>query len=172
MSDKSPAFQWYVKEWLSSPTRLTMSRPQRSVYFDLLCYCWDSGECRLPSDESYLQKLVGCSKKDWPSIGPAVLSHFVSIGHGYITNRKLQQVWKERISFIESVSQHGRAGANARWHKQCPSNARAMPKNASLSTSASASASAIPKPSRDVAFESLKGSLPLDRDYPKLKPEN
>lgn len=33
------------------------------------------------------------------------------------------------------------------------------------------------KPSRDVGFESLKGSLPLDRgeidpDYPRLKPEN
>jgi hypothetical protein len=42
--NKPPAFQFYAKDWRSSPNVQRMTRDQRGLYIDLLALAWDSDE--------------------------------------------------------------------------------------------------------------------------------
>lgn len=149
--NKPPAFQWYVKEWLASPTRLMMTRAARSVYFDLLCFCWDN-ECLLPSDTSTLAKLCGCTMQEWSEVDSSVMAQFFEVKPGFITHRKLLKQWKERKSFrsklSETASERGKKGAEARWGiAKEPQESHRKIASASASSSASASKRLKPTPS-------------------------
>src|ERR1700747_1375552 len=41
---KPPAFQFYVKDWRSSPTIAQMTRSEKGLYIDLMALAWDSDE--------------------------------------------------------------------------------------------------------------------------------
>ena len=47
-AEPSPAFLFYVKDWLGDAKVRAMSNEARGVYIDLLCYCWQDGA--LPAD--------------------------------------------------------------------------------------------------------------------------
>ena len=53
--NKAPAFQFYVKDWLSDINVLTMSAEERGVYIMLLCLDWNEGG--LPDDHSVLAEV-------------------------------------------------------------------------------------------------------------------
>lgn len=42
MAQKPPAFQFYAKDWRSSPTVQSMNHEQRGIYIDILALAWDS----------------------------------------------------------------------------------------------------------------------------------
>jgi uncharacterized protein YdaU (DUF1376 family) len=142
---KPPAYQWYVRDWLSSPTRLSMSKAARSAYRDLLDYLWDSGQARLPADQSKLRTMADCTEKEWAEFGPQVMANFVPFGEGFITNRKMRELWNERKSFIRSKSEAGRKGMAARWQKDNTVITQPITNDNSSSASSSASASSKPK---------------------------
>ena len=54
---KSPAFQFYPKDWLSSQRVAAMSSAQKGVYIDLLCHAWLADDCGLPDDDKVLLRL-------------------------------------------------------------------------------------------------------------------
>lgn len=41
---KSPAFQFYVRDWLSDPQLKMASHQSKGIWIDLLCYMWESPE--------------------------------------------------------------------------------------------------------------------------------
>ena len=41
--DKSPAFQFYPKDYLSDAKTRAMTFKQRGMYWDLVCHCWLEG---------------------------------------------------------------------------------------------------------------------------------
>ena len=137
---KPPAYQWYVREWLSSPTRLLMSKSERSAYRDLLDYMWDSGTCSLPDDPEKLRQMSGCTKGEWRRFSVKIMANFPAFGDGFVTNHKLMEQWKERKSYVKKQVE----AAKKRW----AGNATAMPPHmqahiqGECSASASASASA------------------------------
>ena len=54
---KSPAFQFYPGDWLSSPNVAMMTPEQEGAYIRLLCYAWADPDCSLPDDDEVLAKL-------------------------------------------------------------------------------------------------------------------
>ena len=59
---KAPAFQFYVKDWLSSPDLRMCSCSTKGIWIDLLCYMWearDRGE--VEGTEPLFIKLTGAS---------------------------------------------------------------------------------------------------------------
>ena len=58
MSTKSPAFQFYPKDWLSDANVVRMSNEARGVYIQLMSHCWLEG-C-IPDDIGEWAALCGC----------------------------------------------------------------------------------------------------------------
>ncbi len=141
--NKSPAYQWYVREWLSSPTRLMMSKAARSAYRDLLDYLWDSEDCRLTNDEEILRKLCDCDEQEWKDFGAKILENFIPFGEGFITNKKMRKQWRALKAFKINASERGKVGAQRRWHGHGSAINQPIAKNGSASAFASASASAL-----------------------------
>lgn len=54
---KSPAFQFYPSEWLSSQRVSLMTLEEEGAYIRLLCYCWQHGS--IPVDTEKCAKLIG-----------------------------------------------------------------------------------------------------------------
>lgn len=54
---KSPAFQFYPQDYLSSARVAEMTLEEEGVYIRLLCYCWTTGS--IPADPQRCAKLAG-----------------------------------------------------------------------------------------------------------------
>jgi uncharacterized protein YdaU (DUF1376 family) len=55
--NKSPAFQFYPQDYLSSARVAEMTLEEEGVYIRLLCYCWSSGS--IPADSERCARLAG-----------------------------------------------------------------------------------------------------------------
>lgn len=62
---KAPAFQFYVKDWLSDPQLRLASASTRGIWIDLLCYMW-SAPCRgkLNGTVHKMCQLGGCTEDE------------------------------------------------------------------------------------------------------------
>src|SRR5260370_29636265 len=72
---RSPAFQLYVADWLSSPSILLMSTAQEGAYLRLLLIQWNSPDFALPNDDEKLAVLSRLGDS-WNELGPAVKACF------------------------------------------------------------------------------------------------
>lgn len=101
---KSPAFQFYPADWLSSPKIQLMNAEQEGGYIRLLCYCWSDKDCSLPDDDVVLSKLSRLNE-GWFNGGSTMVRecfilHPTKIG--FLTNERLlkerekQKLWKEK----------------------------------------------------------------------------
>jgi uncharacterized protein YdaU (DUF1376 family) len=130
---KPPAFQFYVKDWLSSPNVRAMTYAQRGLYIELLAYTWPAG---VPA-AIVGHKLAGMTEAEWNEISPLVLAQFEQTRDGRLVNPKLDEQFKELDSFYKMQSDKGKRGADARWHGSA--NARPLPNDGSSSSSSTAS---------------------------------
>ena len=63
---KAPAFQFYVKDWLSDPLLRMASHSSKGIWIDLLCFMWESPERgKLEGSINQLMKMVGASTEDF-----------------------------------------------------------------------------------------------------------
>ena len=60
MKEKSPAFQFYPKDWLADPNVRAMTHAERGIYIDLLCSCWTEGS--IPDDPEECARIAGWFK--------------------------------------------------------------------------------------------------------------
>jgi uncharacterized protein YdaU (DUF1376 family) len=69
---KSPAFQFYPKDFITDERVTLMSMQERGVYITLICKCWTEGT--LPADPVLLSRLCGfptsAFRKCWIAIAP------------------------------------------------------------------------------------------------------
>lgn len=62
---KSPAFQFYVKDWLSDPELQKAHPITRGIWINLLCYMWDAPDRgKLETNERELCQLGSCLLED------------------------------------------------------------------------------------------------------------
>src|ERR1700730_13618180 len=54
---KTPAFQFYPAEWLSSAKVTLMTPAEEGAYIRLLCHCWGDPDCSIPDDDDELAVL-------------------------------------------------------------------------------------------------------------------
>lgn len=117
---KSPAFQFYPKDWLSSPKVQLMTPAQEGAYVRLLCYCWDSGDCSLPDDDAELAILSRLGE-GWLNGGSAVvrkcfMPHPSKPGH--ITNTRLLEEAEKQLAWQKKSSEGGKKSAEKRAEKK------------------------------------------------------
>jgi uncharacterized protein YdaU (DUF1376 family) len=110
--EKSPAFQFYPKEFLMDGNVAGMSLQERGAYITFLCYCWQEGS--LPMDQGRLAQMVGTPLKAFLRFWPAVRVCFSEQDGRYI-HRRLEKEREKQTLHRERASSKGRAGAQARW---------------------------------------------------------
>ena len=62
---KAPAFQFYVRDWLSDPQLVMASKATKGIWIDCLCYMWESAERgKLTGTPLQLGRLLGCNNEE------------------------------------------------------------------------------------------------------------
>ena len=152
--NKPPAFQFYVKAYLSGAAR-RMTLTGLAAYINLLSMAWDSDPiATLPSDPERLRRLVGASVEEWRQIKEEVLENFKPFEDDptRIINKRLRQQWLELSEYSEKLSEtaseRGKKGAAKRWSKK----------------NGSTPAVAEPANEDDFDAESVAGGVDIDED--------
>jgi hypothetical protein len=129
---KNPAFQFYVKDWLTDPALCMASHTVKGIWIDFLCYMWLAPvRGKLTGTVSQLQKLVGASKDDFDDF----LNKAQSLNFAHVTlcnknvpdcntnvtviNRRMYQDYKNNENTRLRVQRHrkkqdGNAGCNTK----------------------------------------------------------
>lgn len=122
--EKSPAFQFYPKEFLTDEHVVTMSLQERGAYITLLCYCWQEGS--LPANATKLARMLGVPVRAFRRLWTAMQPCFENVGDDRLTHPRLEKERAKQREYQQTVSDRGRMGASARW-KHGQGNAAAMP---------------------------------------------
>jgi len=113
---KDPAMPFYVNDWLSSPRTACMTLEQQGAYLRLLCYCWASQEAAIPDEEQALARLSGLAEGWFTNGSRLVRDCFVAHPSkpGYLTNKRLLELWSERVEWREKSASAGRKSGESR----------------------------------------------------------
>lgn len=108
MPKELPWFQFYPVDWLTSPDVCAMTGNEVKGYINLLCHCWLSQDCGLPSDDKTLSVLSGLSAPirgiydqdgklviEWDQASAAILAKFELIKDRFY-NHKLLDIFKKQ----------------------------------------------------------------------------
>lgn len=106
----SPAFQFYVRDWLVS-TRM-LSPEARGVYIDLLAYAWDNDG--IPDDPKALAGLAAITPRRFKSIWPELECKWISAEGGVLRNPRQEKQRAQLMALREKRAAAGRASAAAR----------------------------------------------------------
>lgn len=109
---KSPAFQWYPKDYLSDMHVMLMTMEQEGCYIRLLSICWEQGS--IPSDENELSALCKGSSteaikvvKRRFEIHPEDSTRMIHLR--LELERKKQKIWSKKCSEAGKKSHEIRA---------------------------------------------------------------
>lgn len=110
-TNKSPAFQWYPKDILTSVRVSQMTLQEEGAYRRALDYCWLNGN--LPSDLKKLSLVIGkgCNIK----IAATVKEMFIEDGE-FLTHERLTEEFKKQLENKQKRSEAGRKGNDLRWN--------------------------------------------------------
>lgn len=89
--NRSPAFQFYVNDWLSSPKISMMTPMEEGAYIRLLAYAWADPDVSIPDDDTALAQLSRLGEAWFDGAGTKVLACFVPHPKkpGKLVNRRL-----------------------------------------------------------------------------------
>lgn len=100
---KAPAFQFYVRDWLSDPQLRLCCPSTKGIWMDLLCFMWESKNrgC-LTGEKKMLAKMTGASEDEFDQfLSEAERYEFCDIcvtDNGIVTvgNRRMMREQKTR----------------------------------------------------------------------------
>jgi hypothetical protein len=97
---KSPSFQFYPADWLSSASIISMTPAQEGAYIRLLAYAWLEPDCGLPLSHKVLSQMSRLGKH-WGRNKDAILGNFrEENGRLYndrlLVERRKQEQWREK----------------------------------------------------------------------------
>lgn len=108
--NRSPAFQFYPKQWLGDDRVLLMDWDARGMHVHLQCIAWQQDPpCSLPNDDTALRKWCGNPKR-WRKVKDQILSAWKLIGGRWVQEGLLREYEKQR-----QYSESRRHAAEARW---------------------------------------------------------
>lgn len=110
--NRPPAFQFYVKDWLTSRKIAVMDLSQVGAYSFLLAACWDSDDCSLPDDEKTLAALSRMGEQWCTDASAPVRACFVAHPKhpGHLTNERLLAEFKSLQKFRRDKQRAGHIG--------------------------------------------------------------
>lgn len=100
---KSPAFQFYPADWLSSTDIQLMTPHEEGAYIRLLAHAWLQPDCGLPDDDEALAILSRLGR-GWATSGKKIRAKFNIINDGRLYNprqlleRQKQEEWAAKCS--------------------------------------------------------------------------
>ena len=155
MSSKSPAFQFYPRDWLDMRV-MRMSYEAQGVYMRLLCHIWNDTETQysIRNEPAMLARILGLPKKkffkifseiQWP--GDPIFQE----KDGFLVSKRLRE---EKVKQRDKSEKRKKA-ADARWgnvHDECNANALQVVCPSS-STSISSSTSTSTSKNKTVSSE-------------------
>lgn len=118
-SSKSPAFQFYPKEFLSSSKVIAMSATERGAYITLLSVQWLDGS--LPNDLAALARLSGVAPKPFARMWPHNLARCFALKGGRFVNERLELERKKQAEYRRRQTDNAAKG----WDRR--RNATALP---------------------------------------------
>lgn len=98
---RTPAFQFYPGDWLSSTNVSLMSPAEEGAYIRLLCYMWNDPNCSLPDDDQVLAVLSRLGDEGWLKGGSTIKACFIKKGNFFfnkklLNERKKQTLWRKK----------------------------------------------------------------------------
>lgn len=97
--NKSPAFQFYPNDWLSSPSIMMMTPAEEGAYIRLLSICWMNNG--LPDDDEQLAQLSRLGN-DWEKSKKKILSCFVKRRTKLVNKRQEKERKKQKLWTLKS----------------------------------------------------------------------
>ncbi len=121
MTTKSPAFRFYVKDWLADPAVMVMTLEQQGAYLRLLCCCWTDGG--IPDDVKVIAGLLGVGTRKAGSLWGVLKSRFTvrvatdacSGTSKLLSQPRLEEERTRQRNWSETRAEAGRKGAESRW---------------------------------------------------------
>lgn len=117
---KSPAFSWYVRDWLCSNTVSKLHSKSYSktgsnllsrglnAYMFLLCQAWLQDEtATLPDDDTELSDLARVTPEEWEAIKPFIMLKFKNNGKGRIYNERQFEEFSKQQNRSKAGSKGG-----------------------------------------------------------------
>lgn len=109
MAQKSPAFQFYVRDWILSPSVEEMTGDQVKGYLYLLSRAWlQEPRATLPNDMEKLASFACMTSQKWSENCHAIMANFkLDKKINRWVNLKLQSISKIQIKNFENGSKGG-----------------------------------------------------------------
>lgn len=114
---KSPAFQFYPADWLSSQTITLMAPEHEGAYIRLLCFDW--AQDGIPDDDTLLSRLSRLNE-GWFNGGSIVVKKCFTPHPqkpGFLTNSRLQIEREKQKKWSEKSTEGGKKSAETRAKK-------------------------------------------------------
>jgi hypothetical protein len=167
---KAPAFQFYVKDWLSDPQLRMASFSTKGIWIDMLCFMWQApvkGE--LCGDASELQKLLGSNDNDFQQFIVDVNKYdFCYIS---VSDNKIITVRNRRMFRDENDKKNNRE-RQARYQSKRRDNKNITPPSSSASASPSSKKKNNTAPTfnfETLSWENLNGKMEIwAKAYPAV----
>ena len=102
-----PALPLWTDAYLADTAHL--SDAENGLYIRLLILIWRSPLCRIPNDDSWLERRLGASLGIRP-----IIKEFCKCDGNWITQKRLLHEWK----YVRAKSQQNSDAAKSRWRKE------------------------------------------------------
>jgi len=118
MADKSPAFQFYARDYLADENVMFMELEEEGAYVRLMAFCWLEGS--IPSDLQLLARLCKIDPERmarlWPALEPCFEEHPGDPSR--LVHPRLEREREKQADHRERMSEAGKKGAERRWKKR------------------------------------------------------
>lgn len=126
VKNKAPAFQFYVRDWLSDPQLRMCSHSTKGIWIDLLCLMWEAPERgKLEGTVEQFCKMLSINNGDFEQfLADASVTNFANVtkcnNRVTVENRRMRREEKIRYNTRLRVRKH-RSNANVTPHVTPPS---------------------------------------------------
>lgn len=143
--EKSPAFQFFPRDFISDEKVMVMDMAQRGIYITLLCFCWT--ESSIPADAKEVLKLCRIGT-EYESMLPPVLACFTPLetNTNRLVHQRLERIRAEQAERRQRRSEAGKKGGHPPGSKTKP---KALPKQSESNAKALKSSSSSSAPADD-----------------------
>ena len=126
---KSPAFQFYAKEFLSDANQAGMSLQETGAYIRLICFEWNEHGKGIPDDAVRCARMVGASvgsmRKMWPTLRSCFIAHDAMTGR--LVHPRLERERENQADYRRRQSDNGKRGGRPRKPKESQTKPTANP---------------------------------------------
>jgi len=167
---KAPAFQFYVKDWLSDPQLRMASFSTKGIWIDMLCFMWESetkGE--LLGTRCQIKKLIGVEESDLELF----LSEAQALGFCYlVTDSNKNITLRNRRMFRDENKSKNNRVRQARYKAKHKDNGNITPPSSSSSSSSPSKKKKNVAPTfnfETLSWENLNGKMEIwAKAYPAV----